>query len=334
MIGVRGDAAESTGGLSGMNVRAPSKIRSRDLAGAVCAVALVGGVLAGMPTASATEHRSNGEDPIKVLDSVVTSGMVGYDTTTHKQIVTEPLKAITNLVDAATGAILGKSALKFSVSDSGGDPLGAYACSLKGSTKDLTAYAPHNRWVSGRAGHIHFQYHPYERVNARKLGGHDTTQWEVCSTGGGDLGKGWRLFQVGTGMSVDDKTNFHKIGQRWAEEKTPKDLSLGIGFEVAKGPVTITGSLGQTPNDKLTGSMVGPFKSYMDDYAKNGVNAWWEDGCMDNPFGCFSGDGSPNFQGATAHGLWEYPTATIPKRLMFHFTPYYTFKCQGFWKCG
>lgn len=149
----------------------------------------------------------------------------------------------------------------------------------------------------------------------------------MCTKGGGDLQDGYRLFQAGTGMAIADADRFLKIGQSWKTGKTPEDYTLGLGFKVAPKnvPVEISASLSQNPSDKLLGSIVGPYKTFMNDYARNGVNAWWEDSCMGHWYGCRKWDGSRNFQGAMAQGLWEYTNDTLPPVVNFFFMPYVKF---------
>ncbi|MGQ0464316.1 MAG: hypothetical protein ACT4QG_03235 [Sporichthyaceae bacterium] len=246
------------------------------------------------------------------------------------------VKAVTEVVDAATGTLLGTRRSDFAADASGGASK-LRECVKNGRSKNVTVFPVENRELKGKAGVVHFQYHPYMLRNARTNGeGDSTTQFEVCTTGGGDLQDGWRLHKAGTGMTIADKSQFLKIGQEWKTGKTPEDYTLSLGFTVPAGKsgAEISGGIEQNPSDKLMGSIVAPYKHWMNDYSRNAVHAWWQDSCVGKFYGCYKWDGSSNFQGAVAHGLWEYQSAAVPPVVYFYFEPHAEWACHGAVKCG
>jgi hypothetical protein len=201
-----------------------------------------------------------------------------------------------------------------------------------GESKNLRIFPVSERRLQGKAGVVQFFYHPYVLYGARKIRQYgETNQFEVCTTGGGALRGGSRLYKVGTGMALADVSQTRKIGQIWQSGSTPKDYSLSMGFQVApkKSPISINASISQTPTDKLMGSIIGPYKTMVDDYTANAVNAWWQDECVDSWKGChFSWNGSANFQGTIAQGLWEYPADSMPSTVRFYFMPFVDRSCN------
>lgn len=138
------------------------------------------------------------------------------------------------------------------------------------------------------------------------------------------------------GVAFPDTNRTFKIGQNWKAGKTPSDTTVSLGFELGgkNSPVSINGSIAQNPSDKLKGSIVGPFETGFDAFARNGVNAWWEDSCVQGWSHCrFRADGSPNFQGSVVHGLWEFLPADALNVRYFAIQPYIKYACQGF-TCG
>lgn len=160
--------------------------------------------------------------------------------------------------------------------------------------------------------------------NARKLPGGLSTQWEVCSKGGGEF-DGARLRRIGTGMALNNAAEPRRIGYAWQTGKTPEDYTLGMDFQVEKGPVGISASISQQPSDKLLGSFRGPYQTFMDAHEFDAVNAWWQDNCIGRWYRCWPNSGSHDFQGAIAHGLWEFPKGTEPVVASFYLTPYASF---------
>jgi hypothetical protein len=281
------------------------------------AAALVGGVVAA-PSAAAGTNRQ--DDVLTTFNSIVIQGKTGFDTRTGKTVELAPAKVINNLVDAVTGAVVGAGSMK-SVVMEGGPADSLRSCIKSTERPGLTAYAPSTKYVRFENGSVQFQYHAYRLAGARKVGVGNTTQWEVCSKGGGDLDSG-RLRRVGTGMALADQSVSRRIGYAWQTGKTPEDYSLGLGFKVERKPVSINASITQNPSDRLLGSFRAPYDSYMNDVELNAVNAWWQDNCIGRWYGCFPNSGSQDFQGAIAHGLWEFPVGTEPGIVAFHFTPY------------
>ncbi len=285
----------------------------------LCAAALAAGALSA-PPASAAQPGAD-EDVITTLNALTVSGKVGLNTRTGKAREVGALKAVSNLVDTVTGRVVGKGTMRMNVASEGYTP-GLRSCIKDGKNKRLTTFEHFDRYLEARrGGSVHFQYHPYRIGKARQVEGAASTQWEVCSVGGGDLDKD-RLRQVGTGIALDDTANFRRIGQAWQTGSTPENYTLGLGFEVKKDPVSVSASLTQHPVDKLMGSHRGPYSSFLDAYDRNAVNAWWQDNCIGRWYGCVPKSGSKDYQGAIAHGLWEFPQGTEPAEMYFYFVLY------------
>lgn len=84
------------------------------------------------------------------------------------------------------------------------------------------------------------------------------------------------------------------------------------------------------------GSFNAPYSdARMDRFARNGVNAWWQDSCVSGFSRChLHADGSPNFQGTVAHGLYEFTPAEAKNVRTFAVNSYLKSKCHGMFGCG
>lgn len=285
-------------------------------------------LIAGMPSAAAEPKSAEG-DLITEFTTRVLAGKLALDPKNRKASIVDA-KQLTQLVDEVGNAL---SPMRVSsVKARSGAPVGKYACDTVGKpNKRFVELAPSSWNARGKEGVLQYQFFPYKQGKARVRGEVLTTQWEICGTGGADLQDGYRIHQTGLGVAFPDTNRTFKIGQAWQSGKTPSDTTVGLGFEVGKAPVVINGSISQNPSDKLKGSIVGPFKTYMDDYAFNGVNAWWEDSCVKGWTRCrVKGDGSPDFQGTVVHGLWEFMPADARNVSYFLIQPYLKFACHGF----
>lgn len=295
---------------------------------------MLGVTVGGVGAQAGAAERAGDPDALRELINISVLGTVATDTRTGATVETG-LTPLMQTVDAVTGAVLGQASVPLKLRTSapaGGSPQAN--CAIRGDSKNVRVYDVVNRYLSGKGGTVHFQYHRTMYRNARKVDARSMTQFEVCSAGGGDLGNGFRAVKMGTGMAIQDSTNFLKIGSGWREGKTPKDYTLNMGFEVAPKqlPVSLDGSVSQTPQDKLKGSIRAPHDSFMNTWDRNAVNAWWEDSCIGSWRGCWGRSGSTDYQGTVAHGLWEYQTAALPPVVYFAFTPYITV-CRGIVSC-
>jgi hypothetical protein len=281
-------------------------------------------VISAQPASAADRNLGN-----EFIQEVVDAAPTTLIPATGQSIEPALLNTVDQVVDAA-GKVLrtGRSDLVASASSGG---LDEFPCVKNGGSSRLRIFPVSERRLQGTAGAVQFLYHPYLLFKARKVKGLATNQFEICTVGGGALRDGNRLYQVGTGMALADPSQTHKIGQRWESGSTPKDYSLSMGFQVAPkdSPISISASVSQTPTDKLMGSIIGPYQTVVDHYPANAVNAWWQDECVDSWKGChFSWNGSANFQGTIAQGLWEYPADSMPSTVRFYFMPYVERSCN------
>lgn len=254
-----------------------------------------------------------------------------------KRISITDLTELTGLVDRA-GELLGEvTSRPLSLrASAGGVPLSTGSCVNNSTDKHFRAYETLRISTVDGKGAQHYVVSPYQRDRARKIQGSGrSTQFELCSTGGADLQDGWRVYQAGVGMTILDPEAF-KIDQAWRSGDTPADYDLSLDFQLGKedGPLSITGSISQEARDKLKGSFLGPYETFMDGYSHNSVNAWWEDGCMSGWSRCQArADGSSDFQGTVAHGLWEFTKDDLKRPLRWHATPYLRYTCKGLFGC-
>lgn len=86
--------------------------------------------------------------------------------------------------------------------------------------------------------------------------------------------------------------------------------------------MSVSASLTQHLVDKLLGSHRGPYSSFMDAYDRTAVNAWWQGNCIGRWHRCLSTSESKDYQGAIAHGLWEFPEGTEPAEVYLYFVLY------------
>jgi hypothetical protein len=151
-----------------------------------------------------------------------------------------------------------------------------------------------------------FQFNFYSQDGARRdQFKQPTLQVLSCAVGGVDAGNGSRLTISGPGVAFNDAATPRKLGHNWKEGKTPKDYSISLGFQVPADAVTITGGIQQAPANYLKGSVVPPYEyGDMAQFHDNAVNAWWEEGCRPH---CRRWNGSADYQGSVAEGLWEFP---------------------------
>lgn len=100
----------------------------------------------------------------------------------------------------------------------------------------------------------------------------------------------------------------YKIGQAWQTGATPANYTMNMDFKAEYKGVEIGGGISQTPASKLMGSISTPVGSPVDHYARNAVNAWWQDSCFDAWHRCHKwlGSGSKDFHGTVVQGLWEF----------------------------
>lgn len=294
------------------------------------------GLVAGAPAASAG---SGGGEQITEFSTQTVRATLSLDPKSRKASITD-LSAITGLVDQA-GKLIGsvtKAPLNLRAS-AGTGGISEGSCVNNRSAKQFYAYQPQRIGIVDKLGAQHYVVSPYRKDKAREVGTRKkvrSTQFELCTTGGADLQDGFRIYQAGIGMTILSQEGF-KIDQRWQSGQTPADYGLSLGFKLAndKVPLEITGTLTQQPRDLLKGSFFGPYQSFMDEYSQNSVNAWWEDGCLSGYSRCVArADGSPDFQGAVAHGLWEFLPGQLTGDLQYHVTPYLRYSCKGLFGCG
>lgn len=273
------------------------------------AAALAAGI-ALAPAASAQSDRSNVDLSGLLTDQMVTGTLV-LDGTASRLV---NLRSITQVVDDL-GRAIGSPRTVALRSSIGNGKLASYSClpKTKGN-KDFTAFSPAEAFLADSKGKMQALFHTYRQKNARRIATEigqkaRSTQFEICGVGGADTEDGSRLRRAGIGITFADPNVTHKIGQKWEEGSTPANYTLDMAFEAAYKSVTIGGGISQTPTNKLTGSISTPFKADVDVFARNAVNAWWQDSCVGAWHGCRHIHGSKEFHGAVAHALYEFTPA-------------------------
>lgn len=215
----------------------------------------------------------------------------------------------TEVVVNAVGEVLDRLPFKAMVSDR---PLGQTIthtpCVHDTKGRDgFTAYLPPVVYpIDKKNEKGSFQFNFYSQDSARQdQFKQPTVQILSCAVGGVDAGNGSRITISGPGVAFNDAQTTRKLGHVWREGKTPKDYSLSLGFAVPVKGVTVTGGIQQNPANYLKGSVVPPYEfGDMGQFHSNAVNAWWEEGCRPR---CSRWNGSADYQGSVAEGLWEFP---------------------------
>lgn len=264
----------------------------------VSLLALSGALVAGLATPSFASQPGSRHDLVDRYTRVV------YELE-RRASPTLVLKTKATVVDT-TGRVLDTSVTRTPVA--GGQPRAAkvppFACV---NDRDRRGFRRHPAWeLLDRSGNefVHFQYFPYSQEKARIREGQFTQQWMICATGGVDAENGSRITVSGPAVAYRSAHQTYKIGQIWREGKTPEDHTVSLGFQAGKGPVRVSGSIQQTPTQKLKGSPLAPF--HENHFARNQVAGWWEHGCR--PV-CRRWNGSADFQGSVAEALFEFPDA-------------------------
>ena len=215
------------------------------------------------------------------------------------------MNVLERVVDA-TGRVLETTRVVKAIADRPIIPLNAapFAC-LNDREREGFERHPHKELLDRRKNEfVHFVYFPYSQRRAQIVGRQPTQQWLVCSTGGVDAQNGSRISLSGPVVAYMNEHATHKIGQVWREGKTPADHTVTLGFQVARGPVQVNGSIQQTPSEKLKGSPLAPFHDNR--FSRNQAAGWWEHSCR--PV-CRRWNGSADFQGSVAEALFEFPEA-------------------------
>ncbi|MGQ0463828.1 MAG: hypothetical protein ACT4QG_00765 [Sporichthyaceae bacterium] len=272
------------------------------------AAALVAGI-ALAPAASAQTEKESLDLSGLFTDTVVTGSLV-LDGNAGKLV---NLSAITQVVDDL-GRSIGSPRTVALRSGTGNGKLAKYSClpKTKGN-KDFTAFTPAEAFLADDKGKTQALFYAYRQKNARWMKGasgtYKSTQFEICGAGGSDTEGGSRLRRAGVGIAYADPNATYKIGQEWKEGETPANYTMDLAFSVPVKAMEISGGISQTPTHKLTGSIATPFKTDVDVYARNAVNAWWQDSCIGAWMGCRNWSGSKDFHGAVAHSLFEFTPA-------------------------
>jgi hypothetical protein len=213
------------------------------------------------------------------------------------------MNVLERVVDG-TGRILETTRLTKPVADRPIVPLNAapFAC-LSNREREGFQRHPHRELHDrGKNEFVHFVYFPFSQARAQKVGGMNTQQWLICSTGGVDAQNGSRISVSGPVVAFKNESSTYKIGHVWREGNTPADHTVTLGFQVGRGPVQVNGSIQQTPTEKLKGSPLALFNDNR--YGRNQAAGWWEHSCR--PV-CRRWNGSADFQGSVAEALFEFP---------------------------
>lgn len=286
------------------------------------------------PGVAVAGERSETDGLITQVNTLTFSAKLALNPLTGKASLVDASK-LTQVLDPAGNPLTPLKVRAAAVQS--GSPIGNYACVKQGNARKGFVEFNRTDWFNaGKHGVEQYQFFPYMQPGARTFGTVKTTQFQVCGTGGADLKDGYRIHQAGMGIAFPDAGRTFKIGQGWQAGKTPSDTTVSLGFELSdkRSPLSIKGSISQNPSDKLKGSIVGPYETSMDAFARNGVNAWWEDSCVNGWSRCkFKGDGSADFQGTVVHGLWEFSPADARAVRYFWIYPYLKYACHGF-RCG
>lgn len=217
-----------------------------------------------------------------------------------------PLMKVEETVVDAKGRVLGKSRFTKPVAQQ--RPLAKkaapFACLNDRERNGFRRHRHKEMYDPGGNEFVHFIYFPYSQDHAQIVGRQPTQQWLICATGGVDAQNGSRITVSGPVVAFKNRSATYKIGQAWREGRTPADHTVTLGFQAGRGPVQVSGSIQQTPTEKLKGSPLAPFHDNR--FGRNQAAGWWEHGCL--PV-CRRWNGSADFQGSVAEALFEFPEA-------------------------
>ncbi|MGQ0632596.1 MAG: hypothetical protein ACT4P1_16370 [Sporichthyaceae bacterium] len=293
--------------VRGSSSRRP-RARSIAVAGAVAALSV--GLLAPAATAGEQapmrEAAPAGSDPNGTDYEI--SGLLSLDGAVAKLT---NLTSVSQVVDSLGRAIGSPQSLALRASSGVDTPtLGKYSCVYQGqASKKVRLYDPQVIYRDFGFGKVVAVFHTYKLKDARTFGGsssgrYKSTQYEVCGVGSGDL-EGKRMRKVGLGIAAADAAQDLLIGSEWRTGETPENYTTELGFEApVYKDIKISGSISQSPTNKLMGSFETPFPTTASPYARNAVNAWWQDDCVGG-VPCTRWQGSKSFHGTVAQGLWE-----------------------------
>ena len=246
------------------------------------------------PAASAHTEKESLDVAGLFSDEVIT-GRLMLDDTVARLV---DLSAVTQSVDALGKAIGSPSTVALRTGG-GNAKVGDYSCLPKTrGNKDFTQFKPTEIFRSDDKGKVQGMFHVYRQNNARRVldstqrMSYQSVQYEVCAVGGSDPNGRTRTRRAGIGIAFPDAANTYKIGQAWKEGETPSNFTMNMEFKAEYKGVEIGGGISQTPTNKLLGSISTPFKADVDTYARNAVNAWWQDGCVNSWKGCQFFNGS------------------------------------------
>ncbi|MGQ0464556.1 MAG: hypothetical protein ACT4QG_04465 [Sporichthyaceae bacterium] len=277
---------------------------------ATCATAVAAALAAGIalaPAASAQTQKESLDLEGLFTDTVVTGSLV-LDGNVGKLV---NLSSVTQVVDEL-GKAVGSPRTVALRSGTGNGKLAKYSCLPKSKgNRHFTAFTPAEAFLADDKGKTQALFYAYRQKRAREVaqadgGSYESTQFEICGVGGSDTEGGSRLRRAGVGIAYADPSATYKIGQEWKEGETPANYTMDLAFSVPLKAMEISGGISQTPTHKLTGSIGTPFKTDVDVYARNAVNAWWQDSCISAWTGCRHWHGSKDFHGAVAHSLFEF----------------------------
>ncbi|MGQ0466130.1 MAG: hypothetical protein ACT4QG_12495 [Sporichthyaceae bacterium] len=277
---------------------------------AATTVALAAGI-ALAPAAPAAPAASAGQDRADLsLTGLTDDALTGSLLLDGATARLSDLTAVTQVVDDL-GRAIGSPRTVALAPNRVAARLGNYSCLPKGKgDADFHQYPAVQVFRDDDKGRMQGLFHTYRQDKARHVRGQlaRSTQYEICGVGGA-APEDTRIRRGGIGIHFAEAHRDHKIGQAWKTGSTPANYTLDMAFKAAHKGVEIGGGISQTPTNKLLGSISTPFDTPVDAYARNGVNAWWQDSCIGDWKGCQRWNGSKDFHGAVAHGLYEFTPA-------------------------
>lgn len=230
-----------------------------------------------------------------------------------------------------SGRVLSETALAPGI-DLPATPLGDFGCAPDGTRPGFVDHSetggPVRLGIDVPGGSSSAVFHAYTLEGARRgVGDRTTVQALFCLAGGAQATDGWRLLQAGVGVAYDSREESFLLGKRWLDGSAPAvgedTYRFGSAHEVGA-----RGRIRQEPRGIVEGSFIGPIESDFDEYFRNGLAGWWQDGCVDDAAACLQTDGSEQFQGSLAGGLWEFFADEIPDGgLRFRVASFSVFSC-------
>lgn len=177
-----------------------------------------------------------------------------------------------------------------------------FSCVKSTNKRYLYAGNPVTLAGSNNKYQYRWQVHPYTHYYARVVNGRNTWQFEACTLGGFEGQNGYRSRYNASTIATESNKGNQRIGLSSDSGSNQSTASATLSFQVAAGPVSISGSLPTNTDGSMFGHYgQGQYRSHVDQYNKTQSTAGWRSGCN-----MWRWCGSPHMQTNVHHALFEF----------------------------